>query len=565
MSTTLENFEKKFTATNLKNGLSYWKKDLFEVIEDSPSVLEANVYGENEYTTSLKFAGDAVVDANCSCPNYRTIFCKHIAILFYEKFKAVFNFKKTAPRKSKKKALQANIQGSETIINNLSIDQLKDIVVFSMQLNKEIKNYVETIAAHKKPLKSELYKLYYNSLKTLIKNNKKQYHISEAATNKIGQQALKYLEQAELYFENKDDESGIYICRAVLEALLTNVYDASLGTDSDYSIAIDRAIDEVSLVINKETTPEKLKKSTFTFLFNVLQKEEVLYSNYEVPILKLTTNASSSVLEKDKLVTFLEENLNNTSNFQDYFLVFNTLIEKHDGKIAAKNHLMNNLAIPVFREKIYINLIENKDYKEAKKIIEEGIKVNENDYNAVINWYKKLLFIAEQTNDNEGVINISATLFFNIKTLEDSFKYYHIHKAQFSKSEWKAQSKLLISEIEDKKKLQEIYLIEGLTDELLKSLSKTDNYYWRMDLLPFSDKHLDTLLPNYEDQVLKIFKVNLKTYLDNNQGKLYYKEVCENIIKLKKRGIDTSNSIAFIKENYNRRPSLMNFLNTYFL
>lgn len=567
MSATFENFEKRFTATNLKNGLSYWKKDKFELVDDSPTVLEAIVYGENEYRTLLKCNGDTVIDVNCTCPNHRTLFCKHVAVLYYEKFKAIFNFKKSKTRASKKTALKTKaLDSNENTLNNLSIEQLRTIVSFSMKFNKEIKDYVESIASHKSPSKLELYKLYSSSLKKLIKTNTKHHYITISATNKIGKQALNYLDQAELYFENKATENGIYICKAILEVLLNNIFLAAIDSVSDYTTAIDRAIDEVSSVIEETSTPSKLRKHIFTFLFNLLQKEYVLFSSYEVTLLKLTAKASSSISEKEKLVAFLEENIKRTYKVQEYYLVFNTLIEKYDGKEAAKTYLVNNSAIPLFREKIYQQLIENKKYQEAKTLIEEGVKVNEDDYNTLINWYKKLLFIAEETNDAEGVITNSAIVFLNINDPVKSLKYYTIHKEQFTDEDWKKQLPLLLSKIKNKNKLEEIYLIEGLMDEFLKSVSEDNNtYHWRIDLLPFKDKHLDKLLPQYEDQILKTFNTNINTFLEYNKGKSYYKEVCETIIKLKKRDVEVSEIIKGIKESYARRPSLMHFLNTYFL
>jgi uncharacterized Zn finger protein len=101
MKILIQDLENKFLPTMLTNGLSYWKKDLFEVVDNSSTVLKANVFGTDEYQTEIKFSGNFVTDVNCSCPYNKSMFCKHVAILYYEKLNEELGLKKSVPRKTK--------------------------------------------------------------------------------------------------------------------------------------------------------------------------------------------------------------------------------------------------------------------------------------------------------------------------------------------------------------------------------------------------------------------------------------------------------------------------------
>ena len=101
MKIPIQHLNQRFLPTMLTNGLSYWKKDLFEITDDSSTILKANVYGTDEYKTEIRFSGIDVTDINCTCPYNKSLFCKHAAILYYEKLKEELVLKKSVPRKPK--------------------------------------------------------------------------------------------------------------------------------------------------------------------------------------------------------------------------------------------------------------------------------------------------------------------------------------------------------------------------------------------------------------------------------------------------------------------------------
>ncbi|GAL72022.1 SWIM zinc finger family protein [Jejuia pallidilutea] len=95
MNIALNDLEEKFLATALKNGLSYWKKDHFEVVDDNSNGIKARVYGTDEYLSELVLSGNTVTDVNCTCPNNRTLFLQAYCYSILRKTKICFRFKKS--------------------------------------------------------------------------------------------------------------------------------------------------------------------------------------------------------------------------------------------------------------------------------------------------------------------------------------------------------------------------------------------------------------------------------------------------------------------------------------
>ncbi|MFB9055447.1 SWIM zinc finger domain-containing protein [Mariniflexile ostreae] len=564
MNIPLEHLEEKFLATALKNGLSYWKKGLFEIIEDDATTIKARVYGTDEYLSELMFLNKHIVDVNCTCPNNRTLFCKHIAILYYEKLKDVLALKKAKPRKASKQISKSKVDQEffsiETAVQNASLVQLKEIVVQELRKNADFKLALEHKLNPKHKAKQALYAFYKVQIQELLRKHKKQNFIDYSASNSVGQAVIDIASLASEHYKNHNLEASFEICKAILDTMIKplNYTDTSSGI---FYQGLDEALNLVLEISTKAELQPKLRKNMYTFFLKHLKDKKNHGWGYEINFTDILIALAENNKQKDELLKIIYNEDLDRHSMQVY-----NIIKKFDGEQAAKDFVMEHKTLPEFRSILFNEFMENKDYNAAKQCMYEGLKVNSEFRGAVINWIKNLLKIGELTEDKELTIKSAKLLFLNLgfRIYPDGADYYELLKHQFTAEEWANEWPLLIEKEKDKTTVEEIYFREGRLDLLFKSITKKQDFYFNSNYLNFNEAHIASLLPEYNEAFILFLKGRIVNYIDFYKGKKYYKEVCTTLIAFKKQGLDISGILMYLKENYRNRPSLMTRIQEYF-
>mgnify|MGYP003667322115 CR=1 FL=1 len=568
MNIPIEELEQKFLSTALKNGLSYWKKDQFEVIDDSTTSLKARVYGTDEYLSELMFLNNVIVDVNCNCPNNRTLFCKHIAILYYEKLKDVLDLKKSKSRKATKKTskktskkkIEQNAFSIEIAIQNLSAAKLKEIVLQELKDNVDFRLRLENKFNPKYQSKQELYQFYKTEIQAVLTKHKRRGYIDYTASNSVGRVVVDYADTALEYYENSMFEASFEICKAIIDTMIKPLEYTDTSSGLFYQ-GLDESLNIALNLANTTQLKPALRKNMYTFFVKLFKDKKTHGWGYETNFIDILIPVSETNKHKEELLDAIYDIGIDRHTIQLY-----NIIKKFDGEKAAKAFVIEHKALPEFRAILFDEFMENKDYEAAKQCMYEGIKVNEESRGIVINWIENLLAIAEITNDKNLAIKSAKSLFLNLRfrVYPNEVDYYEILKSQYTAEAWKIEWPLLVEKTNDKATLEEIYFRENQLDLLFESISEKQDFYYGPNHLNFNHHHIAVLLPKYNEPFEQLLKSRIVDYIDVYKGKNYYKEVCTTLIAFKKQGLDINGIIIFLKENYHRRPSLMGRLHEYF-
>lgn len=565
MNIELNKLEDKFIATALKNGLSYWKKDQFEIIEDSATGIKAIVYGTDEYTSEIVFSGKSVVNVNCSCPNYRTLFCKHIAILYYEKFKDIFELKKSKPRKAsvKNKKNVKNIIPEfslEKEINNLPEKELKEFLLLAVKNNNDFKNFLEDKLNPKNQPKENLYAFYKKEISKVLQGSKTRGFISSSASNKVGKFVIDYAHIARQYFDDMCLVESFAMCKAIIGSMIRplNYTDTSSGV---FYQGLEMAMEILSDIAANNSLQPTLREEIYNTVLKLFRDKKNHGWGYEERFVNILVQLAENNKEKEELLEII-----NKEKKEDYQLSVYAIIKKFEGEVEAKRFASEHKTVPAFRTILFNDLMSTKNYDAAIECMNEGISVNQNFRGVVIKWIQNLLDVGEITNNKDLIIKCSKTLFLNLgfNTGNQDRDYYGLFKNQFTQKQWLNELPLLIEKIRDKNVLEEVYYIEGNSEMLYKIIFSKNDAFYGGNHLYFNEKYIESLLPAYELEIKQLLQVKIVNFIEIYKGKGYYKEVCQTLIKFKKLGVDVSEIVLYLQENYQRRPSLMTQLNDHF-
>ena len=301
MKIDIYNFKEKFIASKLKNGLTYWKKDQFEIVEESPSVLKANVFGTDEYQSEIRFSGNFVTDINCNCPDNRSLFCKHIAILYYEKLKDELALKKASIRKPRSVSVVANkkIADLEKKLNELSIAELKKIILTRSEVDDNFKDYLDLFFNSGSSSPDSLYKITKVRIYKYLKDNKKEGFISYSSSNKIGHFVNEIADNAVKLYEAKQFSESFAVCKAVIEAMIKPLLITDTSSGLFYQ-GLEECIALISqMSLDKELSTFQIKEQ-LTFLLREAQNKMNFDFGYERKFLEIAFELSDNT-NKEKL------------------------------------------------------------------------------------------------------------------------------------------------------------------------------------------------------------------------------------------------------------------------
>ncbi|GAL72021.1 hypothetical protein [Jejuia pallidilutea] len=443
----------------------------------------------------------------------------------------------------------------------MSIQELRDLVLFGIKNDASFKSLVESKLRPKNESADEIYKFYKAQIQKLFKLYKKQGFINYSASNKIGSHVLEYSDKANMFFQDHLLGQSFAICKAIIDTMIKPLYYTDTSSGIFYQ-GLDNALQTAADIASSKKLKPRLRKEIYTYFLKLFKNQNNHGWGYEVDFLNILIHTSENNKEKEQLEKLIFE-----GGIDKYVMQLYSLIKKFHGNEAARDFVIEHKTLPEFREILYNELIEKRDYEAAKACMYEGIEVNKEYSGLVIKWVRNLLEIAEQTNDRDLKIRMSKTLFVNLgfREFQENIDYYEILKSEFTKDEWETELPQIMEHISDKNTLQEIYFRENLLDPLYKSIaSKTNDYYFGGNHLNFNSTYIEALMPTYTTEIQKLLQDRIVEYIDIYKGKSYYKEVCTTLIMFKKMGMDISSIISYLKENYNRRPSLQARLDEYF-
>ena len=289
-------------------------------------------------------------------------------------------------------------------------------------------------------------------------------------------------------------------------------------------------------------------------------KSSGLYSCLEDEILNLTKEISPDSYLKNRQETF--EQLDDKTSYQaknilDDIIKYYTELNE---EAKAWDIVTGNIQIDSYREKFVLKCIEEKDFKYAKRLVNEYIDNRKKiGYSNHPNkWDGYLLTIAQIENKPSDIRKAAKVLIY------DGFdsNVYKAYKATFDADEWAIEMENLIKHycksFGFSYDAANLLVKENLTERLLKYMEQGDS----SEVLKKYYKHI---VKDYPDRIIALFRKTINSRLENT-GRDVYEHIIElfkdlrNIPEGKKEVIEM---IAHYKTVYKNRRAMVEMFDTF--
>ncbi len=564
MQFPLSEFEQHIEESILKRGLTYFKQGKVHDLEElSPGAYEASVEGNENYLVEIKIERNKVVDFECDCPYHDGPICKHVvAVLFYileEELGLLEVPSKGKTKKSKPSTVKSTQVLMKELLGKLSHEDVKKFLMEYGTKNKEFRT--EFVAAFAPQSSGDSLALYTREIKSIINANKGRFGVIE--WNKIGKvckEIEKIFDRGHDHYEDQNYKSAIYIMFAIVEHLA----EALQYTDdsSGYLSGIAHmAADLLQFMSGEEFVHEDERKLIFDYAVEYFRKETFKGWDWHYQMLEIATDAMSSNADAEKVFQLLEKPATSEYEFDTQRSIYLKAIRFRDGEEAAQEYLEENLDNTEFRVMAIEKAIENKNYKKAIQLAEDGIIQDKTNKPGLVGqWYHYLLQVAIETNDKYKIIQYSR--FLIIENFTRNEDYFGILKNTIAPEQWIDTRTTLIKDINKQKHWQSeditrnIYVREQMWDELLESIGQTTH-------LPIIEQFEKYFPPEYHKKIISLYYYAVMDYVETNVSRSHYKHACRYLNRMSQMGgiAEVSELVAGFKRNFPQRKALMEELN----
>jgi len=554
MQIPFDQFEQYIGETILKRGLSYFNNGRVQPPEElSQGYYEAIVEGSDNYIVRMKIQNGVITDYTCTCPYDSGPVCKHfVALLFYLQQDALDIKPKLLQSKKPKKKRKTTINKLDEIFKEVPVDTLmqylKDQVLDTPSLRR---NFIATFAHFGK---AESKSMYAQQLRAVIYSAKqRQGFIDYRAAFTVGKAAQSLLERASGHLAEGNFQSAFYISTAVLE-VMTKALDYADDSNADIGDPI-RVSMEILYEIAAQELTDDLREMIFDYALKTFKKKILAGWDWHLDMLDLASLLHISENEANLLLELIDEYEGSRYDEESLQQIKYNILQMH-GELDAEQFLEENIMNPSFREIAIKKAFEQKEYNTAIKIALDGIKCDEKDKPGLVyTWYDWLLKVYINMEDKAKIIETARHLYLNAVNYNQL--YYNALKAYVVKKEWIGFVEDLITDIKNRERwvdtllLEEIYKGEKYWDRLLQLLKDNVSLYKIKEF----EQHL---IPDYTNEILKLYKDEIIKYVSNHTGRSYYQEACRYIRRMKKLGgkEEADKLIEYLRNEYPARRAL---------
>jgi hypothetical protein len=195
----------------------------------------------------------------------------------------------------------------------------------------------------------------------------------------------------------------------------------------------------------------------------------------------------------------------------------------------AYGYIEENIQIESFREDVVRTRIEEQNFSEAKKLINDFLAKQEKGHNRYshVTWHKLLLDIAQKEKDIPAIRSLAFGF------IEGNFnkEYFEIYKSTFSPAEWAdAREKLLLHYNRNND-----YYCENSVADLLaaeKEAGLLINHMEKHLSMQGLKKYYAIFAPVYPEKTIGLFQRALVSYAEKNVGRSSYEDILEMLRKM---------------------------------
>lgn len=566
MEIPLSHFEEYIDEPILKRGLSYFKKGfVHEPAEIRPGDFEAVVEESEEYTVRLSISNGVITEHSCDCPYDMGPVCKHVAaVIFYleqEELGLTQNTKKGSAKKAKASSSKPSkrktiAQQVDDLLDKVTLDELTLFVREQATKNAQFRDLLLASFAQYNPNESKA--LYAKQVKALIKvarDSGKYRLIDSSGAKYISKEISPMLSLAERYLSQGNHKSAFLICTAIMDELISALLCAD-DREGVLGNAIYAAYNTLSAIASEEPS-EDIRKQILKYCFTSFDKRTFAGWDWHIGLLQL----AACILDTEGEVEEIFKRINSIPESDEYEIKevqkikYCILLEKKGTEVAQK-YLEQNIGNPSFRAQAIQDALDQKDYKKATALANDGIEQDSGYPGLVTNWYEWLLKIAESQKDTERIILYARHLLLNSN--RPSQDYYQILKNTVPPEEWTDFVETIIQETMERKPyygvdfVAAVFVREEWWSRLLDLVKKECS----LDRLA---KYEKPLAKHFPSELADLYAERIIEYVESHVGRNYYRTACIYIRRMIKLGArdKADEVISQLRQTHYRKKALM--------
>ena len=575
---TIDNFEKLINPTILKRGRDYYKDGLVGELNGDDHFWTAEVYGSEDYLVEITLDEKGEITKYfCDCP-YDGDTCKHVAAVCYAIREETEKRLKTKPAKSnaptKKNAF-------ENLLEQISLDEYKEFIRSHVKTDKKFKTQFELFFSGKDQ-RIDVEQKYRDLIKKLVRSKNSDYgYFDYRSSRALSGEIDKMIDRGREMSAGSNFRDAFLLAKAVLTeiiVILPNCDDSGgyLGGTLEDTIELFKTVSKAEIAVLA------LKQQMFDFLKSELMNKIYFeYGDFGYHLFSVFRDLALQLRRFHDFVEFIDDRCRNLSGkYDDYqkefFLKEKISFYRETGHELADLLVKQNMDIVEIRESEVDKAIEMKDYREAKRLIAEGIEIAEKKSHpgTVSRWKEVLLRIARLENDMATIRKLTRYFTFDRGFSKD---YYRQWRQTYPKTEWKEIVEQLIDELSDGviARHKKSFWANSRKPPLLNSIAPIliEEEYWdRLLALVKAEPYLDTLLHYHEylvkrftEEMLALYLPAFKQFGQNSDKRSEYADLAKKMMRVMKdipEGKEKILTIArdLIAQNP-RRPAMIEELN----
>lgn len=583
---TLNNFEVYVPYKIWQRGEEYYESGaVIDLQEISDEDWIATVQGTDDYAVEVLIENDIIASWNCDCP-YEGEICKHVVATILairnhnEKvFQSAFSGRMKQTDRVEDAVIEEEIphqtssnEELESLLSFLDHEELSQLVLeyaskssaFSDFLKQRMQSNVQSET--EKNFQVEVC-MVFNSYTSSSRSRYRRYDEPEHDWATILNKVDSFLSKAKILIKGGNYDGAISIALQVLRSIGEEYDDDLLYNDSvDVSSLCEEAGELIVDLVKNHTLSQEQKDDILKRLCQIA--EISTYKDYGIfDVNDLVQDIMLWTEPVEKALALIDNLLEDRKESRQLFeMVFRKvdLLQRMGEQQKADKTMARYLYLPEVREREIERLMGLKKYSKALTLLDEGIRIEANEY-STNKWNEKKLEIYEKVDNKAAVIDVCQQLF--ISTHGD-LQYYKKLKELIPEIEWKKYLKSMMEKTKfcdsfsfSGSTKADIYVCERDNDSLFHMLESAD-YNQQTALLQYATYLRET----HSKPLLAVFNSQLKKYAESNVGRNHYEYIAKALKMMQKlKGGDEAvkQLVAEFRMVYKRRPAMMSELSAF--
>lgn len=257
------------------------------------------------------------------------------------------------------------------------------------------------------------------------------------------------LSDADYFLEHGNRQIAVQICKEMIE-IIPEEWEEQFDHEGDVQVMYDEAIDKLEMMLKEQLLSENEKEDLFKWYEKEsknTEKHKYVGLNTSFDEMQFYFLSSEEMISQN--LKLLDKKIQSSPDnyYTERYVIDKIEILRDIGRAEEMQETIDkHLRIRGVRKIKLGLLLENGEYVEAIKLIEDGILVaeEENHQGTIADWKDELLNIYQIQNDRDKILKLAEDLFYNGREHD---KYYKILKQYIPEKNWQATVNKMIQKL----------------------------------------------------------------------------------------------------------------------